>query len=82
MPRKTIQERRELMHKLNGSAKPFTISVFDSYEKRATHSFSFVTKFEADSFLNRNAMKRDTGYYHKDTNGKLDMSLKYTLKNN
>ena len=80
--RKSKQERKELMHRLNGSAKPFRIEVWDAREKRTTHSLSFVTKYEAQDYLNRNTLKRATGYYHKDTKGRLDMELEYTLKNN
>ena len=82
MRRKTVQQRRELMNRLNGSARPFIITAYDYQEKCITHRLSFITRYEAQDYLTRNTIKKGNEYYHKDSQGRLDMQLEYTLKNN
>jgi hypothetical protein len=79
--KKTIQERRARLHELNRIGKPIVIDVWDSREKRTIRSLRFVTKYEAQSFLDNNTYKTSTGYYRKDTNGQVDGEMEFTLKN-
>ena len=79
--KKTIQERRARLNELNRIGKPFVIDVWDSREKRTIRTLRFVTRYEAQTYLDNNTYKTRSGYYRKDTNGQMDSELEYTLKN-
>ena len=79
--RRTLQERKARLNELNRMGKPFVIDVWDSREKRTIRTLRFVSKYEAQAYLNKNTYKTSTGYYRIDTNGQMDSSLEFTLKN-
>lgn len=74
-------KHRANMQRINESARPFIINVWDAREKRITHSLNFITKYEAQDYLDKKTIKRGLRHYHKGAFGVLDMELEYTLKN-
>ena len=76
----SVARHRANMQRINGNARPFTISVWDAKEKRTTRIMKFITQYEADDYLNRMTIKRNDKHYHKGAFGRLDMELEYTLR--
>ena len=76
----SVARHRANMNRINGNARPYTISVWDAREKRTTHTMKFITQYEADDYLKRMTIKRNNRHYHKGAFGRLDMELEYTLK--
>ena len=76
----SVARHRANMQRINGNARPFTISVWDAKEKRTTRIMKFITQYEADDYLNRKTIKRYNRHYHKGAFGRLDMEPEYTLR--
>ena len=76
----SVARHRANMNRINGNARPYTVSVWDAREKRTTHTMKFITQYEAEDYLKRMTIKRNSRHYHKDSKGLLDMELEYTLR--
>mgnify|MGYP003138103958 CR=1 FL=1 len=73
-----LQERREKMRQLNLNSKPFRIAVYEKCSK--IQELRFITRFAAQSYLDKNCLKKGNEYFHKSAKGRLDMSIEYQLK--
>ena len=78
----SVAKHRANMQRINESARPFTVNVWDAREKRITRNYRFITKYEAQEYLRRMTITKNRRHYHKGEFGRLDMELEYTLKNN
>ena len=79
-PQTNFPKREAARARMEANAPKYRLDIWDATEKRITISKAFLTASDRNTYLHTNCIERNAKHYHKDTKGRLDMSLEYIVK--